>query len=161
MCRHKQKEREHAKHVVGMGRIDSMMRKMAQFNENKRRHEAVDGGDKEVVDIQVEDIIEVLTYENQEGKVKKKIAELATDSVVTGGGTDRRIGYDGEEGRKVSIQAWTAREWLSRMGYRWKSVSKDVYIDGHEREDVVQYRKRSYGLPHPGPLNLPAPVKNS
>ena len=29
--------------------------------------------------------------------------------------------------RKVSIQARTAREWLNRMGYRWKSVSKGVY----------------------------------
>ncbi|KAN0070924.1 hypothetical protein V8E54_011089 [Elaphomyces granulatus] len=203
MCRHRQKEREHAKHVVGMGRIDSMMRRMAQLNESKGGHEAVDGGDKEVVDIQVEDIIEVLTYENQEGKVEKKMNddlerllhmlrskrypvagqdkeryEMVRDfmrmklknwgmsrkecsamgkkvllrglccgagnrysSVVAGGGTERRIGYDGEEGRKVSIQAWTAREWLNRMGYRWKSVSKGAYINGHEREDVVQYRK--------------------
>jgi hypothetical protein len=74
--RHKQKEKEHAKHVAGMGRIDSMMRRMAQLNENKRRHEeaAVDGGDKEVVDIQVEDI-EVLTYEDEEGKAKKKMKD--------------------------------------------------------------------------------------
>ena len=41
---------------------------------------------------------------------------------------------------KVSLQARTAREWLNKMGYRWKNIKKGVYIDGHEREDVVEYR---------------------
>ena len=44
--------------------------------------------------------------------------------------------------RKVSLQARTAREWLNKMGYRWKSIKKGIYIDGHEREDVVQYRDK-------------------
>jgi hypothetical protein len=26
------------------------------------------------------------------------------------------------------------------MGYMWKIIKKGVYIDGHEREDVVEYR---------------------
>lgn len=42
--------------------------------------------------------------------------------------------------RKVSLQARTAREWLNKMGYRWKNIKKGVFIDGHEREDVVEYR---------------------
>ena len=42
--------------------------------------------------------------------------------------------------RKMSLQARTAREWLNKMGYRWKSIKKGIYIDGHEREDVVEYR---------------------
>lgn len=42
--------------------------------------------------------------------------------------------------RKTSIQARTAREWLNKLGYRWKNISKGVFIDGHEREDVVEYR---------------------
>ena len=274
--RHKQKERDHAKHVAGMGRIDTMMRRVAQMNENKRRHEqaAVEGGDQEVVEVPVEDI-EVLKYEDRENKAKKKMKddlekllhmlrskrcpvmgqdkerhEMVRDfmkmklkhwdmsrkecsHVVTmgrgkGGFVERSllqwvrswqqsrvieksgrgrhskvvswledekvamkvrewIKMKGEEvtsqtlaaafadvlkeledtedvenligetlrevqreeldmrekrvSRKVSIQARTAREWLNRMGYRWKSVSKGVYIDGHEREDVVQYRE--------------------
>lgn len=27
------------------------------------------------------------------------------------------------------------------MGYKWKEVQKGVFIDGHEREDIVEYRK--------------------
>ena len=42
--------------------------------------------------------------------------------------------------RKVSLQARTAREWLNKMGYRWKSIKNWIYIDGHEREDVVAVR---------------------
>lgn len=34
----------------------------------------------------------------------------------------------------------TARRWLRKMGYRWKSEPKGQYFDGHERADVVHYR---------------------
>ena len=271
--RHKQKEREHAKHIAGMGRVDSMMRRMAQLNENKRRREeaALGGEDEEVA---VEDI-EELKYEDQEEKAKRKMKndleklvhmlrskrcpvvgqdrerhEMVRDfmrmklknwsvsrkecshvvAIGRGKGSfvercllqwvrswqqsgvversrrgrhskvvswleDERVAMkvrewikmkgeevtsqtfaaafanvlkeleDAEEvenlvgetfkelqkeeedmrekrvSRKVSIQARTAREWLNRMGYRWKSVSKGVYVDGHERDDVVEYRK--------------------
>ncbi|PKK56009.1 hypothetical protein RhiirC2_800950 [Rhizophagus irregularis] len=27
------------------------------------------------------------------------------------------------------------------MGYRYKKYQKGVYVDGHEREDVVEYQK--------------------
>jgi hypothetical protein len=27
------------------------------------------------------------------------------------------------------------------MGYRYKKYQKEVYVDGHECEDVVEYRK--------------------
>ena len=27
------------------------------------------------------------------------------------------------------------------MGYKWKEVQKGVFIDGHEHEDIVEYRK--------------------
>jgi hypothetical protein len=264
--RHKQKEKEHAKHVAGMGRIDSMMRRMAQMNENTRQGKAAMDG--------VEDI-EILVYEDPEWKAKKKMKddlekllhmlrskrcpvkgqdkerhEMVRDfmrmklknwgmpkkecshavamgrakggfvarsllqwvrswqqsGVIEKSGRGRHskvvswledekvamkvrewIKTKGEEvtsqtlaaafadvlkdledaedvetligetlrevqreeldmrekrvSKKVSIQARTAREWLNRMGYRWKSVSKGVYIDGHERKDVVQYRK--------------------
>ena len=35
-----------------------------------------------------------------------------------------------------------ARRWLKKLGYGLKEVKKAVYIDGHERPDVVAYRKR-------------------
>ena len=266
--RHKQKEREHAKHVAGMGKIDSMIRRMAQIKENNRRHE------ENEVELEVDDI-HLLTYEDQEEKAKRKMKddlekllcmlkskrcpvvgqdkerhEMVRDfmrmklknwdlsrkevsHVVAmgrgkGGFVERSLlqwvrswQQSGviEKGRKgrhskvvswledekvamrvrewirmkgeevtsqtlaaafadvlkeveeeeevenlivetfeevqreememreknvttqVSIQARTAREWLNRLGYRWKNVSKGVYIDGHERKDVVEYRK--------------------
>lgn len=34
----------------------------------------------------------------------------------------------------------TARRWLFRLGYRLTLLRKGVYMDGHERPDVVAYR---------------------
>jgi hypothetical protein len=35
----------------------------------------------------------------------------------------------------------TAHRWLKRMGFEFKQYHKGIYIDGHERADVVAYRK--------------------
>ncbi|ETV63847.1 hypothetical protein H257_19219 [Aphanomyces astaci] len=35
----------------------------------------------------------------------------------------------------------TARRWMVHAGYKFGSWRKDVYVDGHERQDVVEYRK--------------------
>ena len=42
--------------------------------------------------------------------------------------------------RRVSVQ--TARTWLHKLGFQVLEKKKGVYIDGHERADVVQHRKR-------------------
>lgn len=42
---------------------------------------------------------------------------------------------------KTSITECTAKKWLLRLGYRRDSYRKGIYMDGHEREDVVEYRK--------------------
>jgi hypothetical protein len=39
------------------------------------------------------------------------------------------------------ITSRQARKWLNKFGFRWREVRKNVFIDGHEREDVVKYRK--------------------
>ena len=39
------------------------------------------------------------------------------------------------------IQTRTAIKWLHHLGFRPQSHKKSIYIDGHEREDVVKYRK--------------------
>jgi hypothetical protein len=41
---------------------------------------------------------------------------------------------------KQPISERTARRWLVRLGYRRTMIKKGVYMDGHERPDVVQYR---------------------
>ncbi len=40
-----------------------------------------------------------------------------------------------------TIHINTAKNYLKELGYKYAEVKKDIYIDGHEREDVVAYRK--------------------
>ena len=40
-----------------------------------------------------------------------------------------------------SITVRTARKWLHKLGFSPKSSKKGLYFDGHERGDVVEYRK--------------------
>jgi hypothetical protein len=41
----------------------------------------------------------------------------------------------------LTISSETARKWMHQMGWRHQIYKKGIYIDGHEREDVVAYRK--------------------
>ena len=41
----------------------------------------------------------------------------------------------------IVIRSRTARRWLCKLGYEYKDVRKDVFVDGHERSDVVEDRK--------------------
>jgi hypothetical protein len=42
---------------------------------------------------------------------------------------------------KASISTKTATRWLKKLDWRYESVRNGMYIDGHEREDVVAYRR--------------------
>ncbi|KAF8607403.1 hypothetical protein BDV93DRAFT_591655 [Ceratobasidium sp. AG-I] len=41
---------------------------------------------------------------------------------------------------KQSITENTAKKWLLKLGYRRETYRKGIYMDGHERADVVKYR---------------------
>ena len=41
--------------------------------------------------------------------------------------------------KKALISEHTAINWLKKLGYKCKDVKKGIYIDGHERHDVVEY----------------------
>jgi len=41
---------------------------------------------------------------------------------------------------RKTISESTCREYMKEWGYSFGTHSKDVYMDGHEREDVVEYR---------------------
>jgi len=41
---------------------------------------------------------------------------------------------------KNALSSRSARAWLARLGWNWKEVHKGIYKDGHERDDVKQYR---------------------
>lgn len=44
--------------------------------------------------------------------------------------------------RKIKLR--TAQCWMKKMGYRWRKEPKGMYSDGHEREDVVNYRQNIF-----------------
>ncbi len=46
-----------------------------------------------------------------------------------------------ETSYNVHISIETARAWLISLGFDKKSHHKSVYFDGHERDDVIEYRK--------------------
>lgn len=52
---------------------------------------------------------------------------------------EEKIGLS-ESSLRNGINATTARKWLHYLGCFFKEGRKDVYFDGHEREDVVKYR---------------------
>lgn len=39
-----------------------------------------------------------------------------------------------------TISVWTARRWLKALDFRFGRRKNGMYVDGHEREDVVEYR---------------------
>ena len=43
--------------------------------------------------------------------------------------------------KKQSISLRSAQQWLHHLGWQYGKARKGMYIDGHEREDVVAYRK--------------------
>ena len=45
---------------------------------------------------------------------------------------------------KRPLSERTARRWLLKLGWRYSRIGKGVYMDGHEREDVVKYRKEVF-----------------
>ncbi|PBK91168.1 hypothetical protein ARMGADRAFT_857619, partial [Armillaria gallica] len=54
---------------------------------------------------------------------------------------------------KKTISLRTAQNWMHRMQYRWKKEPKGMYSDGHERDDVVDYRQKKF-LPQWALLDL-------
>ncbi|KAF9063745.1 hypothetical protein BDP27DRAFT_1202371, partial [Rhodocollybia butyracea] len=46
-----------------------------------------------------------------------------------------------KNGKPVEISLRTAQRWLKKLDWRYGMKQKGMYIDGHERQDVVAYRK--------------------
>ena len=44
-------------------------------------------------------------------------------------------------GLKSNISLRTAQQWLKKLGWRYGRKRNGMYLDGHEWEDVVNYRK--------------------
>ena len=41
-----------------------------------------------------------------------------------------------------TVSVWTVRTWMDSLGYKYGVWKKGVYVDGHERSDVVEYREK-------------------
>jgi len=41
---------------------------------------------------------------------------------------------------KKALSSRSARTWLAKLGWNWREVRSDIYKDGHERQDVLEYR---------------------
>lgn len=66
-------------------------------------------------------------------------SEDGLETSILGGGTTSE---NGTIDRRSGIRSRTARRWLHKLGYKWKSVQKGVFTDGHERPDVIEYREK-------------------
>ena len=46
-----------------------------------------------------------------------------------------------EPGYPRNLSSETARKWLHHLGFEVLTIRKGIFIDGHERDDVVEARK--------------------
>jgi len=46
--------------------------------------------------------------------------------------------------RKTTIHLATAQHWMHKMEFCWANTPKGQYVDGHEREDVIEYRQNGF-----------------
>jgi len=83
----------------------------------------------------------VTSYVRQNSAVKGK-ANLTTHSFCEWVNEDLLTNETLEPGfpRKISVE--TARHWLHELGFEVLTAKKGCFVDGHEREDVVEYRKK-------------------
>lgn len=61
--------------------------------------------------------------------------------------SDSALGKDAKElvnHHSRRITARTARKWLKKLGFKHCRFTKGVFFDGHEREDVVDYRNTDF-----------------
>lgn len=65
----------------------------------------------------------------------RKFRQVVADDILPGWGS--HLG-------KYNICERTARRWLKRCSFEPKPTKKGVYEDGHEREDVMEYREQVF-----------------
>ena len=82
--------------------------------------------------------VQALLEDTTEPSVREDEDEVA-DEVAEASNTPAAA--ETTQNRKRSIKVEAARRWLHRLGYSWRHAKKDVYVDGHERPDVVAARK--------------------
>jgi hypothetical protein len=64
----------------------------------------------------------------------------ANDVVEIVAGTEMQAKFSHSGISRTSISERTARRWLQRLSWHYGTMRNGMYLDGHEREDVVAYR---------------------
>ena len=85
--------------------------------------------------------------------VCKLISDLRPDVQDTCGSVEDiqeaiDLGSEEPTNKHAIITSRTIRRWLGKLGFSWKDIRKGVFFDGHEREDVVEYRKDFLRIVH-------------
>ena len=53
---------------------------------------------------------------------------------------DENSVYSSNRSEKTVIKPRTACIWLNKLGYQYTDIKKRVFLNGHERPDVIEYR---------------------
>ncbi|RPB20084.1 hypothetical protein L211DRAFT_870918 [Terfezia boudieri ATCC MYA-4762] len=85
----------------------------------------------------------LLTIREYIGAVGEKLTSHGLAKAVNKYLKEEHI-INGAEDWNCSISERTARIWLNKLGFQWKDVQKGVYVDGHERDDVIAYRQNIF-----------------
>jgi len=89
--------------------------------------------------------VSILNDEDFTQEIQLYLLEVAKDSYVyaqdvvdyvTKPETQERLGA-----KKTTISLSTTQHWMHKLDWRYGCKKNGMYIDGHEHEDVVQYRK--------------------
>jgi len=85
------------------------------------------------------------TFEHQGQGSESPQTDETVLPMISIAGIHRRI--------KRALSSRSARAWLLKLGRNWKEVKKGVYRDGHEREDIKEYRDNVF-LPRMQSCNI-------
>ena len=128
--------------AIGMGRATHCARRLCALNRNFLSNREIlsinpygDWNKSLLVDENI--VNEVNIYLMSLGKeiTVKKLMDFFHQADIK-----EKYGIDGNISHK------TACRYLHTLGYRYQSTPKGQYVDGHEREDVVMYRKKIFLL---------------
>jgi hypothetical protein len=87
----------------------------------------------------------ILDHEDFAQDIQLHLTEIAKDGYIRAQdivdfiATPRMQERLGSKARGISVR--TARRWLKKLDWRYGRKKNGMYIDGHEREDVVKYRE--------------------
>lgn len=85
-----------------------------------------------------EDILQEIQFELGEKLKTRSIKATDLVYVIASVKIQEQFKHAGID--KPSISEHTAYHWLGKMGWQYGRQPNGMYIDGHEHEDVVQYR---------------------